>query len=268
MKISLRLPGLVLFSLIVLLGCTDHQLTGPTSPVRLRLKSVQVGDLLTSYGYDSQNRLTNINRSNGYSAVIAYGDPQKQYVTTDAETNNTFFVEYTNPSDRTTGLITRYPYTLDGSSFLAVKNTLFNSKIDYSKRIRTYQYTFDASKQLSDFVDSGGAPDINAYSYTYTGDNVTGETSVIAAGHAGIINSVYTYDSKLNPFYGLFDPAIDARERFSRNNATGSTSSLRGTTLFTTVYDYEYNPQGLPIKRTKKQSDLSPETTNYVYESY
>lgn len=258
---------------ISLFACSDHRLGGSLSPVQLRLKSIQRGSLTTTYAYDSQNRLSSISNSDGGLAVVAYGDPDKKYVTTDAEAAKTYFVSFTSASNQAkgNGNITPYPLVLDGASFLAIQYNLVNSKIAYSPRIRDYSYTFDATKHLSvfsDYNDSSG-PDLNTFEYSYTSENITTEKFSMAAGHGDVGTNTYVYDDKINPFFGLFDTSIEVVQRFSRHNVLSSVYvSNRGSATITSTYEYEYNQQGLPTKRTKKQAGSVVEVLSYSYEPY
>lgn len=277
MLFNIRSLAICLLLAINLFSCIDHRLGGPSSPVQLRLRSVQRtaqngGTNYTyTYNYDSQNRPVSIDRIiNGTNrlAVIAYGDPQLRYVNTLPEANRTFYVEYSNPADQTQGQATLYPLPLDGVSFTAKRYSLLNGKVYYSIYDRTYQYNFDATKRINSFSEIGSTSPIdqNNYSYAYSGDNVTSEQFSTAAGHGVRGTATYTFDGRPNPFFGLLDPSIDPTTRFSRNNITSVTYST--TSLPNVAYAYEYNAQGLPTKRTATYGGAVTETLLYTYESY
>lgn len=278
--LNARITLVVLLSMAGLLACNPQatQLSpSPVTSVQYRLKSVQnttqnsIGNYTYTYSYDGQNRPVSINRVNdGVSslAVITYGDQQLNYVNTAPEANRTFYVEYPDPADQTQGQVTLYPLPLDGVDFVAKRYYLLNAKVFYSAYDRTYQYYFDANKRINGFNDIGNSSPIdqNNYSYEYTGENVTGEQFSTAAGHGLHGTATYTYDTQLNPFFGLLDPKIDPARRFSRNNAVSILYST--TSLPTTTYAYDYNAQGLPTKRTTTYNGAVTETLTYTYENY
>lgn len=96
-----------------------------------------------------------------------------------------------------------------------------------------------------------------------TGENITTANSV--SGRTVLLFGKLEYDDKLNPFFGLMDPNIDPIQQFSRNNRVKFTDNLTNTV---TTYVYEYNQQGLPIKRTATRNENTLEVLTYTYESY
>ncbi|GAB4049976.1 hypothetical protein [Spirosoma litoris] len=251
-----------LFVLVALAGslfsCTDHRLGGTLSPVKLRLKTIQSGAAITTYAYDSQNRLATITKSDGSLNALSYDDAGKQY---------TYFSEYPKASDQTTGLITLYPYNLSGTSFSATQYPIVNSATFFPVKNATFSYGFDTNKHLTGFYKSDGADNASARggaSYTFVGENIS--TSSPFFGRTTSPAYSYQYDDKINPFFGLFDPAIDPVQRFSRNNVVKA--DYPSNTAMSMTYEYEYNQQNLPTKRTTKQAGTITEVTTYTYESY
>ncbi|QJD78946.1 hypothetical protein [Spirosoma rhododendri] len=278
MVLNIRSLAVYLLLATGLFSCIDHRLGGPASPARLRLRSVQSVEQNSNtnytytYSYDSQNRPVSIDRVfNGKNslAVIAYGDPQLNYVNNASGANYTFYIEYPDPADKTQGQATPYPLPLDGVSFTVRRYYLLRGKVFSDIYDRTYQYTFDADKRISGYLEIGSSSPIdqNGYRYAYTGENITSEQFSTAAGHGVRGTATYTYDAQPNPFFGLLDPAIDQTTRFSRNNITSVTYST--TSLPNVTYAYEYNAQGLPTKRTATSpSGTTLGTIVYTYENY
>lgn len=110
-----------------------------------------------------------------------------------------------------------------------------------------------------------------------------GEPRPLASGTTDI---TYSYDDKLNPFYGVFIiPApgefVDSpcggpntlyggftnRFNFSQNNLLSAQSS-NGTSTSATPYAYTYNTANLPTSRTTTTGGNVVETLRYEYEPY
>ncbi|MBN8824014.1 MULTISPECIES: hypothetical protein [unclassified Spirosoma] len=254
--------------LLNLSSCLNHDSPESLAPVRLRLKNVQGNSVNTTYTYDNQNRLATITKADGSFGVFAYGDPDKKFVNTDAEKDFTYFILYSNPADRTTGEITRLPQTLNGTNFQADTYPLVNSKLFLSWKSRYTTYSFDANKHVTSIFRYSTAPTGDSYSYTYTGENITKNITRLSGGHF-VSSYTFDYDDKINPFYGLLDPGLADIQAFSRSNVvTTAYTSEPSIPNPVTAYKYEYNAQGLPIKRTVKQGVNVGEVLTYTYESY
>jgi YD repeat-containing protein len=260
-------------------SCLDHRLGGPASPARLRLRSLQStaqtgANTFTytyTYSYDSLNRTVSIDRINDGQtgrAVIVYGDPQQQY-TFMANDTRILYLDYPSPSNLQTGSITPYPANWQGANFSTSRYGVVGTKINTSVVIRSYEFSFDADKQPSSYVDRGSGIDLNTFSYRSTNSNVTFEQYRYAAGRGDRGTVTYTYDDKPNSLFSLLDPTIGLVQRFSRNNVLIETrTSDRSNVSATTTYAYEYNAQGLPTKRTATANGAVTETLLYTYESY
>lgn len=259
-------------------SCLDHRLGGPASPARLRLRSLQsttqtgANTFTYTYSYDSLNRTVSIDRINDGQtgrAVIVYGDPQQQY-TFMANDTRILYLDYPSPSNQQTGSITPYPANWQGANFSTSRYGVVGTKINTSVVIRSYEFSFDADKQPSSYVDRGSGPtDLNTFSYRSTNNNVTFEQYRYAAGRGDFGTATYSYDNKPNPLFGLLDPSVDLIQRFSRNNVLiRDNASGRSNMSGITTYTYDYNTQGLPTKRTATYGGAVTETLLYTYESY
>lgn len=228
-----------------------------------------VSELETSvYQYDSQNRLTNLR----HEAILFPRGSQPNRVE-----------EYTYAYNEA-GQVSGIQY-LNGFSL----NFTYNSanKLVSSRR----QFYFSGIDQFG--YDS----------FTFIGDNLTllnSTRTLPLRGPSGDFKSdvVFTYDDKVNPFYGVYVipapyPAgfvnlrsspgtvetyfggIENVLNLSRNNVLtkvansittiGSTSS---NSTRTSVYQYQYNAQNLPIVRTTTTNNVLTETLRFDYESY
>ncbi|MVM33595.1 hypothetical protein GO755_26390 [Spirosoma sp. HMF4905] len=264
MKITYKAWFILLLVPIALFSCNDHRLGGSLSPVRLRLKTTNDGTTLVTYNYDSQNQPASITR-NQITSSIMHGDPQRVLTDSDPYATNVFYIRNSAQANST---VIVFPPVLSNTSFLATEYGRFNTgKIFFNVPVRKYTYDFDTSGRLTRISDFSDAPDINGASYEYTGENITKENVFTSAGHGDVYTNTFTYDDKINPFYGLLDPQINARLRFSRNNILTLQSAGRGAVPNTT-YAYEYNAQGLPTKLTTTVNGNQSGITTFTYESY
>ncbi|GAB3787396.1 hypothetical protein GCM10028818_52300 [Spirosoma horti] len=232
----------------------------------------------TTYSYDSLNRLSSIQRSDGSLSLISYNNPDKLLL---------FYVDYPNPADRTSGSVTLYPYDLGQSSrSVVVGNAYFFSagaqgfdlsstlaSLNLKTHYKDVTYALDATKHLlrySQSVPPGGA-ELERSEYGYTQENITSVVQSSFDVSSGKLRSqtsfVLAYDDKHNPYFGLLDTALDPRLRFSANNVLTNTLTSSAAPSFNDVYRYEYNQQGLPIKSSLERSGTTY-TTTYTYESY
>lgn len=254
-----------------LFSCSDHQLGGPTSPVRLRLRSIQSAAQIAgttfsysyTYGYDSLNRPVSINRINNAQtsrAVIDYGGTNATRIS---------YLDYPDPASQQSNSITSYPSNWQGADFTTTKYGLIGTNTNTSVVLRSYQFSFDADKQPSAYTDRGLGIDLSVFGYRSANGNVTSEQYSYSAGHGDFGTATYTYDDKPNPLFGLLDPTVSLIQRFSRNNVlTRTNASGRSNQSGVTSYAYEYNAQQLPTKRTATYGGAVVETLLYTYESY
>jgi YD repeat-containing protein len=252
--------------LVGLFACTDHRLGGSLSPVRLRLSSTtgnaSGGILTATYTYDSQNRLSTISRGNNSLGIFSYDDSVKPYSTTGVYAT---YKEYPDPADRTTGSAILLSY--ESGYFSTVRHHIINSAIYTSVVDKYIYYTLDDNKHVTAAIEQ---PDRNSSvyyfsNYSYTGDNPTAAQFI--AQRSSQYRDVYEYDDKVNPFFGSIDLNLTDVQRFARNNLVKKTSiDPNGNVLATVGYQYEYNQQGLPVKRTSIRGNL--EIVTYTYESY
>ena len=214
----------------------------------------------TTYTYDSQHRPATITKADGSLSVYSYNEGTK----------TTQLNQYPDPADRTTGTAWVFPSNFgDFSPFIVRLYPITNSVISSPVAIRNETYELDASNHVT-LVLRGPGNTSNSQSgindgYTYTGENITRGSTV--NGRSILSTSTYEYDANINPFFGLTDPAIVNTQRFSRNNVVKETKVMSGSTDLIR-YEYVYNQQGLPTKRTTSVNDVVTETLTFGYESY
>lgn len=241
-----------------LLACTDHRLGGNLSPAQLRLKSVS-GSLNRTYTYDGRNRLATTAKANGALDVFDYDDVQQF-----AQVR-----QFANAADQTRGTRITFPYSFPNRDFFTTYYSFSGSATDPGNQVDQTAYFVDAAKptQLLGVTRNYLTNNRDFRQYQYSGDNITKATFGI--GRVMLGDRLYEYDNRLNPFFGSTDPDLDDIQRFSRNNVVKVTYYPSGVSAPATEvisYGYEYNPQGLPTKRTTTQGGT--DVTTYSYESY
>ncbi len=218
----------------------------------------------TTYTYDSQHRPATITKADGSLSVYSYNE---------GTFKTTQLNQYPNPADRTTGTAWVFPSNFgDFSPFIVRLYPITNSVISSPVAIRNETYELDASNHVTHVYRGDGNTStfqtgINN-SYTYTGENITRGSTI--NGRSILSTSTYEYDASINPFFSLTDPEILNLQRFSRNNVVKETKVISGSPGSTDLirYEYAYNQQGLPTKRTTSVNDVVTETLTFGYESY
>ncbi|HMI01680.1 MAG TPA: hypothetical protein VK541_04315 [Pedobacter sp.] len=106
-----------------------------------------------------------------------------------------------------------------------------------------------------EFLRSGGIIELVSIDRLTTDDK--GNVTKIERDHyvrgalAGTSVELREYDNKINPLYKLVSPTnID--EYFNPNNRVKNTGFDQYGNPYPTVYEYEYNAEGLPVKQTTK----------------
>jgi hypothetical protein len=239
---------LYLFTSVILLiattfSCIEHRLGGPLSPTRSRLVRIEnlTRQLTTIYTYDNANRPASFSISDGSTGQYVYDDAVKK------SGRLTFFDPVKNETN-----VTQFPDPTGRQSF----STLFYGRQTHvpTPPLYSVDYMLDDKQQLT------------SISMIYTGQTTNG--AFISEGNNVVRSSVntfragrrntYTYDARINPFYGLIGATIYAYDplslrshsggpealQFSRNNVVEKTSIDDGTV---TTYTYTYNSEGLPI---------------------
>ncbi|MFC5412405.1 hypothetical protein ACFPMF_23980 [Larkinella bovis] len=291
-----------LFLLIAtcLYSCDDHRIptvTPGSNADKLRVKSItqQLADIssrvaavqkVSVFSYDTQGRLSGITTS-----------PLPADPTAPVE-NSTYSYDAQNRLTQLRRVISQtganpdpeetYTYTYNHAGQVSQLDYINNTRDDMNKWQVTFTYT-PGNQLLTSFRSFSWFP--VSYSegieYTFTGKNVTKafltatETRAPASSSTGTRTTLYTYDTKKNPFYGVFViPApypplsnpisgifhyytyyggFDNLFNLSENNALSAGS---------TTYAYTYNVANLPLTRTTTADGKVTETLTYEYESY
>jgi hypothetical protein len=276
------------------LGCADHQGQIVTPGVnRLRVKSItQVTgtpsvSTVSAFSYDGQGRL---------SLISAYRSPDS----TVAAVENTGY-QYDLQSRLTQ---VQHAVVRRGSNTETYTLTYNNANqlVQLTNSVSTFSVTpqYNSANQVMGYgksISVSGLSSSGGGTLTYTGNNLTTRSETFSVFRTGgsptappvytqPITTTYTYDDKVNPFYGVFIiPApgvfhayagfgifgpyytlyggIDNPNNLSKNNVlSGVTSSG------TTTYSYTYNSANLPTSRTTTTTTGVSEILRYEYESY
>ncbi|MVM35968.1 hypothetical protein GO755_38500 [Spirosoma sp. HMF4905] len=284
------LGSLLLF--ISFFGCTDHRIPSVTpGATRLRVKTItQEGSNGTSkvsaFKYDAQGRL---------SLIIGYQTPDSST----ASLENTIFqydaqnrlTQAQHSQIRPGSYTETYTFTYNGAgqvSGLRNMPSTFGVGIQYNSANQPSTYTKG--------INVGGLLSSGSGSFTFTGNNVTASSDLFTVTRLGepssapkygwSANTTFTYDDKINPFYGVFIiPApgvflpsagvgsfgpfytyyggIDNKLNFSQNNVASATDGG-----VVTLYSYTYNAADLPTKRVTARGNSVVETLYFEYENY
>lgn len=290
--------GLIILLLIGgLYSCLDHRLPVITpGSNQLRVKTIiqqsinqqatpgSSVSVVSAFSYDNQNRI---------SSILAYQLPDS----TAAPVEKTIYQYDTQSrltkvkhSDvRVASRSETYTLTYEAGNLSGIRNDPSTFGIST---------TYDATNHPANFTKSvvplGGLQFSDSGSFTYTGNNLTASIEKVLFIRLGeprpladyTVNTTYTYDDKLNPFYGAFIvPAlgsyqpgllqgggvastlyggIDNRLNFSQNNVLSAVSD-GGTT---TTYAYTYNAANLPTTRLTTTGGGVTEIRRFEYEPY
>ena len=159
-------------------------------------------------------------------------------------------------------------YTYNGDQLLNIKAIYTNPDFN-----RTISYTYENGKVMtSTLCQSANCSNPSTSSYTYNGENITVETSVIGGTISTSNKHEYLYDNQLNPFTytnKYFRVSIGGAYVLSKNNYTterisykdGSGNWVQNQHI---IYDVQYNSAQLPSQVIGKSSNGS----NYVKYNY
>ena len=285
--------GLLLVWAVI--GCTDHRfptVTPGANRLRVKLITQQVTGTVSmstasAFSYDGQGRL---------SSILAYRIPDSVMAPVEIT------VYQYNPQNQLTQVqhsavrrgSNSETYTLTYNAAGQLSQLASSSTFSISPQYNAAQQLTGYSKAInvSGLLSSGGG------SLTFTGNNLTASSEVFSIFRSGgsptappaysrSTNTSYTFDDKLNPFYGtyiipapgvflpfagttsFFGPfytfygGIDNFFNVSRNNVLAAVSSSE-----TILYSYTYNTANLPTSRTTTTSNGVTEILLYEYEAY
>ena len=278
-------------ALVGLLSCQDHRIPDPTPGAgRLRVKTItqELPDnkaVISAFQYDGQGRL---------STILAYQTPDSSVAPVEKTVyqydSQNRLTQVNRDFIRRGSYTERYTLNYNSAGQLAgigQSPSQFGVGLQYGSDNRLSGF----SKGFS----TGGLTYNQNGTFTFTGNNLTYSTihtRFIRLGEPrplvdATANTTYAFDTKINPFYGVFiipapgvfgpnpifgniEPyytyygGIDNFLNASQNNVLSAVTE-GGTT---TLYSYTYNAANLPTKRVTATGSSVTETLYIEYEAY
>lgn len=287
-----------------LLACSDHRISAVTpgsAAGRLRVKTITQNlpnnvAKVTTFGYDAQGRL---------SSLFTYQSPDStasdlEFGTYlyDGQNHLVQFRHVAVPYPRgQSNRYEQYDYTYNGAGLVTSLAYLGGYSLTFS---------YNSANQLASDTrqfSTGGLSLSGTNSFTFTAGNLTTLSdyrTLPLRGPSGNSQATvaYTYDDKVNPFYGLFLIPAAYPEGFvnfvssprtvqtyfggtenvlnlSQNNVLSEAATITttiagsvGTSTTTTTYQYAYNTANLPTQRQAYTDGALTQTLRFTYESY
>lgn len=271
-------------------GCTDHRVPAVTPGAsRLRVKTITEDgpngtSKVSAFRYDAQGRL---------SLIIGYQAPDSS--TTPVE-NTVFQYDGQNRLTQARREVVRragsspnpfevytFGYNADGqASGLGFSSSNFGAVTRWTASLR---YTgAPHAVGSSQFFDIPGVTITNNSSFTFTGNDLTTVATTTTFVRGGTFTSTgtttYVFDTKVNPFYGVFlipDPANFAYPPSASLNNNTYFGGLQDVSLLsqhnivsatnasgTTTYAHTYNAADLPTRLVTTGGN----TLNLAYENW
>ncbi|GAB3769226.1 hypothetical protein GCM10028818_04910 [Spirosoma horti] len=278
---------------VELLSCKDHLYVVTPGADRLRVKSIsqQVTgraseNTVNAFSYDGQGRLSSILTYQAPDSTVA---PVENTIYQYDTQNRLVRVQHSQVRRGSSAETYTLTYNAAGQlSGLANSTSTFSVSLQYNSANQVSGYS--KSIGVSGLRSTGGG------ALSFTGNNLTSSAenfNVYRTGgspsdppvYSRSIRMTYTFDDKLNPFYGVFIiPApgvflpfagsgafgpfymlyggIDNTLNLSQNNVLSAVNS-DGTN---TVYTYTYNAANLPASRTTIINGAITEVLRFDYE--
>ncbi len=281
-----------LFLVIALAGCGDHRIPDVTPgsvPGKLRVKTITQDQpanttKVSAFQYDSQGRLM---------MITTYQAP-----------------------DSTRGQVDKSVYQYDGQNRLTeLKRDIIRGIDPFGSNTEKYTYVYNSTGQVaaigytnnnpsggswgvtplydgnnrvvgaSKSFSTGGLSTSERSAYTYTGNNLTFATTTGSIFRnipftPETKNTTYTYDTGVNPFYGVFvipapggvpGPPGSIMFYYTYYGGFANVLNLSQNNVLTdgtNTYAYTYNSANLPTSRVTTVSGSVTETLHYEYEAY
>lgn len=289
MKIRGLRPGILYLLLIfVFAGCGDHRIpsiTPGSGTSRLRVKKI-TQDMpnntakVSLFRYDAQGRL---------GSIIAYQTPDSTVAPVE---NNVYQYDAQNRLIQLNRTVkgSGLDYETYSFSYNAAGQAGFGFRTSNPIYVWSIVPLYDADNRLVGSSKSFTVPGVSTRensTFTYTGNNLTFATTTGTAVQKGLqlppqtVNVTYTYDTGINPFYGVF--VIPAPSEYASppgGGIIGSYTYYGGISNLLNLsqnnvlsagpntYTYTYNSANLPTSRITAYDGHVTETLHYEYESY
>lgn len=285
------------------MGCFDHRnmLVAPgETTARLRVKTItqELPDnknWISQLSYDGQGRL---------ASILAFQTPDSTVARVERTTYQYDGNNLLTQAQRR--IVTRQPFSpLSGETYTYTYNSLGQvESLSQSTSTARLTMNYSADNKLSGYgrsISIGGLSSSGGGSFTFVASDLTKVTERLSIFRTGgapsspdlgySVGKTFTYDDKLNPFYGVFIiPAAGTgpagmysgsyNPSYTYFGGIDNTLNLSPHNVLTEVfsngvtatYQYQYNTTGLPTVRVKTTSGpnipTAVETLRFDYESY
>ncbi|WP_165840870.1 hypothetical protein [Larkinella punicea] len=180
-----------------------------------------------------------------------------------------------------------YTYTLNEAGQVVELRYVNNVSEDNIWLIKLQYNPDNRLKSSLKIFETGGVSYRQTSTFIFTANNITSATineSLVRGSPLYDVTrtAVFTYDSKINPFYGLFvipapftgrlsDPHSGSLSYYTYYGGVDNLLNLSQNNMLSdgsTTYTYTYNSSNLPTSRIRATPYESTETLHYEYETY
>ncbi|CCH53707.1 hypothetical protein BN8_02822 [Fibrisoma limi BUZ 3] len=289
----------------LMFACSDHlnpSITPGSRDVRLRVKTITEElpnnkTWVSQFSYDAQGRL---------AFILAFQTPDSSVARVERTTYQYNAQNQLTQAQRR--IVTRQPafpldeetliYTYTATGQVATLNSTSTALLSFNYGVDNKPTGFTRS-----YIGTGGLRVSGGGGFSYTENNVTAASdrhSIIRLGgppntpdFGYSLQKTFTYDDKVNPFFGVFFiPAPGVEPSFytipsgnyvakytyfggisnvltlSKNNVLTEITNGLGSNSTSSVYQYQYNAANLPTLRTTLTNGSPTETLRFEYETY
>lgn len=240
---------IILITLVSIISACSNDNDVIKEPLKTYLKS-EIMDvfngttnytLSSNYSYDSKNRISGIEEISS-NIQISSNRLYSNFVYKSNGNLESYQLQYTS-NGTTYNYKFTYIYAADGKLQEVTTTNLTTNTI---VQRNTFEYT--SNELIYRYVSSSGAVS-QTNVYTHNGDNVSKIEYKNQAGNTIQVRNFYNYDDKPNPLQIKWASVPD--RLISKNNCSSESRTLVSTNDVTTVqYNYEFNSDGYPTKRT------------------
>ncbi|GAB3785718.1 hypothetical protein GCM10028818_47820 [Spirosoma horti] len=255
--------------LLVVTSCEDHRIP---QAQRFRIKTVRttstdpyttyISTTTERYNYNSNGRLVSYVSGLESNSPAPIGDSSRTVLNYDAQGRlETIFSESWDLVNTASGVVrlwrpdfnNTYAYDLNGNISVMRIVAITKDRSRSPNLLEVLRFEYNGAKFPVKVLHTR-ASDNNQWvdQYTYSGANIVKVEQ--SDNHAAPVTTVYQYDNKPNPFYGLIigTKRNDSFTAFNSNN------------LIVSGYQYEYDSNGLLLKIVTVDGVVQ----TYEYETY
>jgi hypothetical protein len=262
----------LVLAILLFQGCSKKN-SGPDEPEEkplplAKLKSVRPpsGPGGEDYYYNSNGRIDKVETRSGYDLISVYDFVYKDGLVLSLNASTPPPPRWKDPLEPYFKQI--YKYSGNQIVEALIERLRPQPREDNSLVTLTYDSRGFIKTKKTEILRSGDIKEVYSIDRLTTDDK--GNVTKIEKDHylngrfAGTAVELREYDNKINPFYKLVSPTnID--EYFNPNNRIKDTAFDQSGNPYPTFYQYEYNAEGLPVKKTSK---TALETFDLLFDYY